>query len=133
MRNFRDLVTGFTAAALVVGVAALATVAWHVQQDDARAMARMQAEIDQLSSHQSQQANWPQLTARIEPSVFTISTHEGLGPGCVVRSDASGSALVTNYHVVTDALSAGTHAVALLQADPKIRWTALRIDPTHDR
>ena len=132
MRNFRDLVTGFTAAALVVGVAALATAAWHVQQDDARAMARMQAEINQLSSHQSQQANWPQLTARIEPSVFTISTHEGLGPGCVVRSDASGSDLVTNYHVVTDALSAGTHSLEVLQADRTLRGTIVRTDPTDD-
>jgi putative serine protease PepD len=127
------------AVALVAGVTATAGLAWRAQQDAAQAMAtqqqaitRLQAQINQMRSHGSQQADWSQLAAQVEPSVFTISTDEGLGSGWVVRSDASGSDLVTNYHVVADAIAAGTQRVDVIQADRTLSGTIVRTDRTDD-
>ena len=126
-------------AALVAGVAASAGLAWRVHQDDARALAaqeltiaRMQSEINGLRARESQPTDWPQLAARVEPSVFTISTEAGLGSGWVVRSDASGSDLVTNYHVVADALASGAQSVDVIQADRTLQGTVVRTDRTDD-
>lgn len=120
------------AAALVAGVAATAGLAWRIQQDDAQAMAGLQAEINQLRSHSSEQADWAQLAAQVQPSVFTISTDAGLGSGWVVRSDASGSDLVTDFHVVADALASGIETVDVIQADRTLRGTVVRTDRTDD-
>jgi len=127
------------AVALVAGVAATAGLAWRVQQDSAQAMAaqqqhitRLQADINQLRSRTSQQADWSQLAALVEPSVFTISTDAGLGSGWVVRSDAGGSDLLTNYHVVADALASGTQTVDVIQADRTLRGTIVHADSTDD-
>jgi len=126
-------------AALVGGVAATAGLAWRVQQDGAQAaatqqqaIARMQEEVNQLRLHASQEADWAQLAAQVEPSVFTISTDAGLGSGWVVRSDASGSDLVTNYHVVADALAAGALTVDVIQADRTLSGTVVYADRTDD-
>ena len=122
------------AAALVAGVAATAGLAWRVQQDDVRAIAQMQAEISRLQSQRSpsQTTDWAQLAAAVEPSVFTISTEAGLGSGWVVRSGAGGSDLVTNFHVVADALAAGTQSVDVMQADRTLKGTVVRTDRTDD-
>ncbi len=127
------------AAALVAGVAASAGLAWRVHQDDASAVAaqeqtiaRMQAEINVLKLHESEPTDWSQLAARVEPSVFTISTEAGLGSGWVVRADAGGSDLVTNYHVVADALAKGTQTVDVVQADRTLQGTVVRTDRTDD-
>lgn len=127
------------AAALVAGVAASAGLAWRVHQDDARAaaaqdqtIARMQSDIDVLKLRESQQTDWSKLAARIEPSVFTISTEAGLGSGWVVRSDGSGSDLVTNYHVVADALGSGAQTVDVIQADRTLRGMVVHTDRTDD-
>lgn len=127
------------AAALVGGVAATAGLSWRVQQDGAQAMAaqqqaiaHMQQEINQLRSDPSQQADWSQLAARVEPSVFTISSDAGLGTGWVVRSDASGSDLLTNYHVVAEALASGIETVDVIQADRTLSGTVVHADVTDD-
>ena len=139
MRILRRKVGGILAAALVAGVAATAALTWRVHQDDAqamaaqqRAMARMQNEIDVLDVRARSQTDWPALAAHVEPSVFTISTADGLGSGWVVRSDSSGSDLVTNYHVVAEAIAAGTHSVDVLQADRTMQGTVTATDRTDD-
>ncbi|HXL19694.1 MAG TPA: hypothetical protein VN961_19430, partial [Streptosporangiaceae bacterium] len=77
MGNRRSPFARTMAAALVAGVAATAGLAWRVQQDGAHAAAAqqqaitgMQAEINRLRSNASQQADWSQLAAQVEPSVF---------------------------------------------------------------
>jgi S1-C subfamily serine protease len=139
MRTLRSKALGFVAAALMAGVAAGAGLAWRAHQDDARAMAaqqqsiaRMQKEISALSVSASEQPDWSGLAARVEPSVFTISTDEGLGSGWVVRSGASGSDLVTNFHVVADAIAAGATVVDVMQADRTLQGTIVRVDRTDD-
>lgn len=126
-------------AALIAGVATGAGLAWSARQDDARAIAaqqadiaRMQKEISVLSGDAAQQPNWVQLTARIEPSVFTISTDEGLGSGWVVRSDPGGSDLVTNFHVVADAMARGATTVDVIQGDRAFAGTIERLDRADD-
>ena len=127
------------AAALVAGAAASAGLVWHVHQDDARAaamqdqtIAGMQSEITALKLRDSAQTDWSQLAARTEPSVFTISTDAGLGSGWVVRSDASGSDLVTNFHVVAEALAGGAQTVDVVQAGRMLQGTVVRTDRTDD-
>ncbi len=139
MGNRRSPFARTMAAALVAGVAATAGLAWRVQQDGAQAAATqqqaitgMQAEINRLRSNASQQADWSQLAAQVEPSVFTISTEAGLGSGWVVRSGANGSDLVTNYHVVAEALAGGAQTVEVIQADRTLRGTVVYTDRTDD-
>src|SRR2546423_11147314 len=90
----------------------------------------MQAEINARAQRDSEQANWSQLAARTEPSVFTIVTEAGLGSGWVVRSDVSGSDLVTNFHVVAETLATGFHTIDVVQADPTLQGTGGRTHPT---
>jgi putative serine protease PepD len=127
------------AAALVAGVAASAGLAWRLHEDDARAVAvqdqtiaRMQNEINVLTARDSEQTDWSQLAARTEPSVFTISTEAGLGSGWVVHSDARGSDLVTNFHVVADAVAMGRQTVDVVQADRTLKGVVVRTDRTDD-
>ncbi len=127
------------AAVLVAGVAASAGLAWRAHEYDARAaaaqdktIARMQSEINVLTRREAEQTDWSQLAARTEPSVFTISTEAGLGSGWVVRSDASGSDLVTNFHVVAEAVAMGVQVVDVVQADRTLKGTVVRTDRTDD-
>src|SRR2546423_9591826 len=92
----------------------------------------MQAEINARAQRDAEQANWSQLAARTEPSVFTIVTEAGLGSGWVVRSDVSGSDLVTNFHVVAEALATGFQTVDVVQADRTLKGTVVRTDRTDD-
>src|SRR2546423_8120981 len=114
VRSLRTGAAAVGAAALVAGAAASAGLAWGVHEDDARAaaaqdktIARMQSEINVLAQRDSEQANWSQLAARTEPSVFTIVTEAGLGPGWGVRSAVSGSGPGTNFPAVAGALAPG--------------------------
>ena len=139
MGTLRSRFPQIMAAALVAGVAAAAGLAWQVQQDDARVsaeqqqtVARLQAQITELQAQTSQQADWSKLAAQVEPSVFTISTDAGLGSGWVVRADASGSDLVTDYHVVADALASGIETVDVIQADRTLKGTIVHTDRTDD-
>ena len=139
MRSLSTGTAGVLAAALAAGVAASAGVAWRVHDSDVRAtaaqqqtIARMQNEINVLTERDSEQTDWSQLAARTEPSVFTISTEAGLGSGWVVRSDVSGSDLVTNFHVVAEAVAMGEQTVDVVQADRTLKGTVVRTDRTDD-
>lgn len=130
---------GVIAAALLVGVAATAGLSWRSQQDGARAMAAqdrtiagMRIELSRLTARAGSQPDWTALAASVEPSVVTVSTDEGLGSGWVVSAGAGGSDIVTNFHVVADALTAGTHSVQVLQADRSLPGTVVRVDMTDD-
>ena len=126
-------------AALIAGVAAGAGIAWRAHEDDASAMAaqrasiaRMEKEITALAARADKQPDWAELAARTEPSVVTISTDEGLGSGWVVSSDTGGSDLVTNFHVVADAMAQGATTVDVIQGDRTLHGTIERVDRTDD-
>jgi len=68
----------------------------------------------------------------VQPSVFTIETDSGLGSGFVVRSDASTSTLVTNFHVVADLWNTGGRDVKVKQEDLTFSGTVTTVDEAAD-
>lgn len=74
----------------------------------ARRVADLQARLDA-------QPNVAAVAKRVEASVFTIGTTDGLGSGFVLQSTGSSSLLITNYHVVEDDWKAGRHQVKVRQ------------------
>ena len=132
--------TRIAAAALVLGVAVAAGITgWRAlgleseaQAAQHKAIAQLQARVDSLEARGRAQTDWTAIAAQVEPSVFTIATDNALGSGWVVRSDAGGSELVTNFHVVEDAWNAGVVTVDVRQADRSMRGTVVRIDRGND-
>jgi putative serine protease PepD len=133
-------ISRIAAAALVVGVAVAAgatgwraldaqTLALAAQQ---KAIAQLQVQVKSLQSRSGIQADWTAIAAEVEPSVFTIATDNALGSGWVVRSDAGGSELLTNFHVVEDAWNSGAVMVDVRQADRTMRGTVVRVDRGDD-
>jgi putative serine protease PepD len=127
-------------AALVLGAAAAgAAASWHAEINDAaaiasqaRTIAQLQARLRLLEAGTQGQPDWSAVAVHVELSVFTISTDTGLGSGWVVRTDAGGSDIITNFHVVADAVSAGVMTVDVLQGDRTIKGTIVRVDRGDD-
>lgn len=133
-------ISRIAAAALVVGVAVAAGAAgWRALSTQARALAaqqqaivQLQGQVRWLEARGSGQTDWTAIAAEVEPSVFTIATDSALGSGWVVRSDAGGSELLTNFHVVEEAWNAGVVTVDVRQADRTMRGTVVRVDRGDD-
>jgi len=136
-RNLRmapawSVVAGFVvvlivaASAVGVGAAIRTMSAQQSSLDGLRTQVRaLQAEVD---AH----PDWAAIAAQVEPSVFTIETDYGLGSGWVARSGASGSELVTNFHVIDESWSSGVVTVDVRQGDRTIVGTIERVDPNDD-
>lgn len=133
--------TSLVAAALVVMGAAAVTsgMAWRAEANDALALAsqaetiaEMKSEMTTLEANAEGTPDWVAIATAVGPSVFTISTDYGLGSGWVVHANASGSDLVTNFHVVEGAVSAGMIAVEVRQLDRMMRGTIIRVDREND-
>jgi putative serine protease PepD len=127
------------AAALAVGVAAAAVTTWRVEQTDhselaaqAQVIAHLEAEVSVLENRSDAQPDWALLAATVEPSVVTIATGVGLGSGWVARSDAGGSDVLTNFHVVADAWAAGDASVDVRLGDETLGGTIVRVDREDD-
>ena len=128
------------AAVLVVGaVAAGGTAAWHTASSDAQALAsqertlaHLEAELKALQVHEAEQPDWSVVAAQVEPSVLTIETNDELGSGWVARADSNGSDIVTNFHVVQTAVSAGASTVEVHQGDRTMTGTIARVDRNDD-
>ena len=128
------------AAVLVLGAAAASAGAvWRGHNDDAaaiasqgRALAHIEAQLHALESRAAAQPDWTATAAAVAPSVLTISTETALGSGWVAHADSNGSDIVTNYHVVADAVSAGVFAVQVRQFDQTMAGAILRVDQTDD-
>ena len=126
------------AAVLVVGAAAAtAGGAWNAERRDAQALASqartiayLEAELHSLDAKAA--PDWAAVAAQVEPSVVTISTDSDLGSGWVAHSDGSGSDIVTNFHVVADAVAAGTKTVDVLRLDEVLSGVVVRTDQNDD-
>lgn len=97
-----------------------------------RSIAHFESEVSLLRTQVATQPDWAAIAQAVEPSVFTIETDEGLGSGWVAHADARGSDLITNYHVVEPALTAGVSVVDVKQGDRTIVGTIARVDPNND-
>jgi len=128
------------AAALVVSVAVV--LGHDLAQSDAnmhrellsskQTVAQLQTRVVTLETQSGSQADWPTVAARIEPSVVVIATAHSLGSGWVAHSDSAGSDLVTNFHVIAGAWSAGIAKVDVRRHDRILAGTIVRVDPTND-
>jgi S1-C subfamily serine protease len=124
-------------AALAVSAAAVAGAgAWRVERTDAQALAAQRQTIVELQrevvSLRALDPDWAAVAARVEPSVVTISTDDGLGSGWVVRAGQGGSDILTNYHVIASALDKGTTAVEVTQHDRTMPGEVVRRDAGDD-
>lgn len=122
------------AASLLAVAFAAAGIGIALRTSDAQTQS-IQHLRDQVASLQARvdaQPDWIVTARNVEPSVFTIETAYGLGSGWVARSGASGSELVTNFHVVGEAWSAGKVTVDVKQGDRTLAGTIARVDPNDD-
>jgi len=93
---------------------------------------QLQGRVSALENKSISQADWSSVAARVEPSVAKIEAGDATGSGWVVHSDASGSELVTNFHVITGAWSAGDVSVDVRQEDRTLKGTIVRVDSNDD-
>ena len=128
--------TKIKAAAAVVAVAAIAGSGFAYVARNELAMERQlvaqQQRIITLERTAAKQPDWPAIAAAIEPSVVTIETDRALGSAWVAHSDASGSDLVTNYHVIAEAWTEGHATVNVRRGDVTTSGTIVRVDQGDD-
>jgi putative serine protease PepD len=98
----------------------------------ARLIRTLQTQIDALKAHAQPQTDWSLIAVAVEPSVLTVSTANDLGSGWVVESDSSGSDVVTNLHVVVEALDAGVSIVDLGIGDLTMKGRIVTVDANDD-
>jgi len=127
------------ALALVALMAAGFAITWHRADSSANALdaqARsakdLQARVKVLEQRVGSQPDWAAITLETEPSVFTIEAKDYLGSGWVAHSDARGSDLITNFHVVEEAWTAGVFAVDVRQGDSYYAGTITDVDRNND-
>lgn len=128
--------TSIKAAAAVVAVAATVAAGFvyvrHTELAMERQLAAQQQRITTLERNAASQPDWPAIAAAIEPSVVTIETDMALGSAWVAHSDASGSDLVTNFHVIADAWDAGHANVTVRRGDATMPGMIVRVDKGDD-
>lgn len=91
-----------------------------------------QQRIASLERTTAAEPDWPSIAATVEASVVTIETDTALGSAWVAQSDAGGADLVTNFHVIADAWSAGQATVIVRRDDSTLTGTIVRVDPGDD-
>ena len=116
-------------AAVAASVFAYVARAEHALE---RELAAQQQRIANLERATTTQPDWPSIAASIEPSVVTIETDGALGSAWVAHSDVGGSELVTNFHVIADAWTAGHATVTVHRGDATMPGTIVRVDRTDD-
>jgi S1-C subfamily serine protease len=99
---------------------------------EAHSILGMEAQIDALRRQSQPPPDWAVIAASAEHSVVTVSTADALGSGWVADSDASGSDVVTNLHVVADAWDAGIDRVDVGIGDLTVTGTITRVDTNDD-
>ena len=129
----------FAAAVVVAVAAAFLAYSLHdglgLRRDVAaqqRTIAALQQRVATLETQATAQPDWPVIAAAVEPSVVTIEAGRSLGSAWVAHADASGSDLVTNFHVIAETWNAGTASVKVLSGDATTSGTIVRVDPGDD-
>jgi len=95
-------------------------------------IANLQKRVALLEGAANAQPDWPSIAAAVEPSVVTIETDASIGSAWVAQADANGSDLVTNFHVIAEAWSAGGATVQVRQGDLTSAGTITRVDRNDD-
>ena len=137
MVNVTRIGAASVAAALALSaVVAAAAGTWRSERSQADAMAAqsrtiaaLRAEVESL---RATSPDWASVVAQDEPSVVTVFTDEDLGSGWVVRSDKTSADILTNYHVVADALDKGEHDFRVVRFDHTMSADVVRADRADD-
>jgi len=91
--------------------------------------------VDGITKDNSGNLSIKDIAAKVLPSVVSISvtttTGSGTGSGSVIQSDATKSYIITNNHVITDAVSSGTVKVELKSGE-KVTATIRGRDIAYD-
>jgi putative serine protease PepD len=126
-------------AMFVLGVPAAAGLLIRSESINAQALAaqaranqELQSRVDSLEARVNSRPDWTAIVRRVEPSVFTIDTAGGLGSAWAARADASGSDLITNFHVIADGWNAGDTTIDVRQGDQTIKGIVTRVDRNDD-
>lgn len=127
------MIRAIVAAAVVVAVAA-AGFTYLVRGELAmqRQLALQQTRIASLERNAVSQTDWASVAASVAGSVVTIETDNELGSGWVAHTDAAGSDVVTNFHVIADAWTAGHQNVIVRCGDATSTGTIVRVDASDD-
>ena len=92
--------------------------------DDGRAEANgLSTRVGDLETKAADQPDPAAVARKVEASVFTIETGQGLGSAWVISSDDQSSTLVTNFHVVEDAVRAGSSTVTVRRESDNTQLT----------
>lgn len=118
---------------------AVMAFAWRLNSSLESELAAQRVELAQLNGRvasfersQRSQPDWPSIAAAIEASVVTIEAGDFSGSGWVAHSDTAGSDIVTNFHVVAEAWTAGIATVRVRHQDRTMDGTIVRVDQSDD-
>jgi len=125
------VVVTVAAAGLVAGSRAAASLRTQIASQQL-AIAALEKKVATLESRQAVEVDWSAVAALVEPSVVTIGAGDVQGSAWVAHADASGSDLVTNFHVVADAYSSGSATVQVRHRDSVVTGHISRVDRNDD-
>jgi putative serine protease PepD len=97
-----------------------------------RTIAQLNARVASVERSEQAQTDWPSIAASVEQSVVTIEAGDFGGSGWVAHVSASGSDIVTNFHVVANTWAAGSATVQVRRRDRTIGGTVVRVDARDD-
>jgi len=97
-----------------------------------RTIAQLNARVASVERGERAQTDWPSIAASVEQSVVTIDAGDFSGSGWVAHVSASGSDIITNFHVVANTWSAGNATVQVRRRDRTIDGTVVRVDAQDD-
>ncbi len=127
------------AGALLVSVQLSVGLTVHDRGADAaqrranqQSIARLETRVKALEAQAGSQTDWSAMAREVQRSVVTVATRHGLGSGWVAQAGAEGSDIVTNFHVIAEAWSAGEVAVQVRQGDRTIEGTITRVEQGDD-
>jgi len=88
--------------------------------------------LSALEAKVGEQPDLPKVASAVKASVFTIRTGRGLGSGFVLRSGGGRSTLVTNFHVVEEALASPTREVMVANEGRRLTGTVGKVVEDRD-
>jgi putative serine protease PepD len=97
-----------------------------------RTIGQLNARVASVERGERAQTDWPSIAASVEQSVVTIEAGDFGGSGWVAHVSASGSDIVTNFHVVANTWAAGSATVQVRRRDRSIGGTVVRVDARDD-
>lgn len=85
-----------------------------------------------ISTLDAQSLDISGVVEQARPAVFTVMTSRSIGTGFGFVDDGSRTLIVTNFHVIADALRKGTGIVSIVQGDSRRTGTVLEWDEVRD-